>query len=288
MAVRNLKASLFVAAASAALALIASQAQAQSAQPSDSTSALRRHHGEGGGGHRQAPRQGARVDPARHRRLDLHRHPAPPSSSCPAATTPASTRSCCRCRAWLRTQFGQLHMRGDHANIQYRFNGVILPEGLSFFGQVARARASINSVEADHRRPAGRVRPAHGRHPRHHHQERLQNGGQVGIYGGSHGEWEPSIEYGGTSGDNTYFGSGQLHAEPARHRVARRQLHAAPRPHDPGAGVRLFRPHHRRQQPGRRLRRHHQPDVPDPRPGRSAALERLRRSTARRPSRART
>ena len=31
--------------------------------------------------------------------------------------------------------FGQIHVRGDHANVQYRLNGVQLPEGLSVFGQ---------------------------------------------------------------------------------------------------------------------------------------------------------
>lgn len=30
---------------------------------------------------------------------------------------------------------GQLHVRGDHSNLQYRINGVILPEGLAGFGQ---------------------------------------------------------------------------------------------------------------------------------------------------------
>lgn len=30
---------------------------------------------------------------------------------------------------------GQLYVRGDHANLQYRINGVILPEGISGFGQ---------------------------------------------------------------------------------------------------------------------------------------------------------
>jgi len=42
--------------------------------------------------------------------------------------------------------YGQLHVRGDHGNIQYRFNGVILPEGLSFFGQVLSPRIA-NSIE---------------------------------------------------------------------------------------------------------------------------------------------
>ncbi len=37
--------------------------------------------------------------------------------------------------------FGQIHLRGEHANVQYRLNGVELPEGLSVFGQ-ALDRAS--------------------------------------------------------------------------------------------------------------------------------------------------
>src|SRR6201984_3396678 len=31
--------------------------------------------------------------------------------------------------------FGQIHVRGDHANLQYRLNGVQLPEGINVFGQ---------------------------------------------------------------------------------------------------------------------------------------------------------
>ncbi len=36
--------------------------------------------------------------------------------------------------------FGQIHLRGEHANIQYRLNGVELPEGLSVFGQALTVR----------------------------------------------------------------------------------------------------------------------------------------------------
>ena len=36
--------------------------------------------------------------------------------------------------------FGQLHVRGDHANLQYRINGVQLPEGITGFGQVLSPR----------------------------------------------------------------------------------------------------------------------------------------------------
>src|SRR6202162_2346660 len=36
--------------------------------------------------------------------------------------------------------FGQIHLRGEHANVQFRLNGVELPEGLSVFGQAIESR----------------------------------------------------------------------------------------------------------------------------------------------------
>ena len=36
--------------------------------------------------------------------------------------------------------FGQLHVRGDHANLQYRINGVIIPETISGFSQLFDTR----------------------------------------------------------------------------------------------------------------------------------------------------
>jgi len=42
--------------------------------------------------------------------------------------------------------FGQLHIRGEHNGLQYRLNGVILPEGLSVFGQaLSRASPAMSS-----------------------------------------------------------------------------------------------------------------------------------------------
>src|SRR5437899_2973485 len=41
--------------------------------------------------------------------------------------------------------FGQIHVRGDHANLQYRLNGVQLPEGINVFGQALETRLA-NSV----------------------------------------------------------------------------------------------------------------------------------------------
>ena len=36
--------------------------------------------------------------------------------------------------------FGQLHIRGEHNGLQFRLNGVILPEGLSVFSQALNPR----------------------------------------------------------------------------------------------------------------------------------------------------
>lgn len=36
--------------------------------------------------------------------------------------------------------YGQIHIRNDHSNIQYRINDVIIPEGINGFGQVLDAR----------------------------------------------------------------------------------------------------------------------------------------------------
>src|SRR5205807_8555898 len=38
----------------------------------------------------------------------------------------------------------------------------------------------------------------------------LQPGGDVSVYGGSHAAIEPSVNYGGTSGSNTYFVTGDM------------------------------------------------------------------------------
>ena len=36
--------------------------------------------------------------------------------------------------------FGQIHVRGDHNEVQYRLDGVELPEGLAVFGQALEGR----------------------------------------------------------------------------------------------------------------------------------------------------
>ncbi len=102
--------------------------------------------------------------------------------------------------------YGQLHIRGDHNNVQYRLNGIILPEGLSNFGQVLSPKYAggiqmvTGALPAQYGlRTAGVINITT--------QSGVKTGGTVSVYGGSHGDIEPSITYGGTHGDNSFFGS---------------------------------------------------------------------------------
>ena len=104
--------------------------------------------------------------------------------------------------------FGQLHIRGDHNGLQFRLNGVVLPDGISFFGQtlpprmIASFKLITGSLPAEYGlRSAGIIdlsTKSGALHP----------GGGVSLYGGSHGSIEPSFYYGGSSGSNTYFFTG--------------------------------------------------------------------------------
>jgi len=106
--------------------------------------------------------------------------------------------------------FGQLHIRGDHNGLQFRLNGVILPDGISVFGQtlpprmIASMKLITGSLPAEYGlRSAGIIDlTTKG--------GALQPGGDLSLYGGSHGSIEPSFNYGGTSGSNTYFVTGDL------------------------------------------------------------------------------
>ncbi len=104
--------------------------------------------------------------------------------------------------------FGQFHVRGEHAALQYRLNGVILPEGISVFGQTLDPRlvGSMNlitgALPAEYGIVTGGIVDVKTK------TGLFEPGGEVGIYGGSHSEIEPSFDYGGSSGSLNYFVSG--------------------------------------------------------------------------------
>jgi outer membrane cobalamin receptor len=104
--------------------------------------------------------------------------------------------------------FGQLHIRGEHNGLQYRLNGVILPEGLSVFGQALSPRLAGSVELITGALPAQYGLRTAGVIDITTKSGATQNGGDVSIYGGSHGEIEPSIEYRGGSDRFNYFVSG--------------------------------------------------------------------------------
>ena len=104
---------------------------------------------------------------------------------------------------------GFFHIRGEHANAQYRLNGILLPEGIGGFTQLIDPRV-IGSMElitgalpAQYGfRTAGiiDIQTKAGAFDK--------NAGAFDIYGGSHDTWRPSIDYSGSLGSLSYFASG--------------------------------------------------------------------------------
>src|ERR1022692_2983880 len=106
--------------------------------------------------------------------------------------------------------FGQFHIRGEHNGLQYRINGIILPEGISVFGQALDPRF-INSMSlVDGALPAEYGLRTVGIVDISTKSGIQSPGGAVSVYGGSHGEVEPSFTYGGGAGSFSYLVTGDF------------------------------------------------------------------------------
>ena len=105
----------------------------------------------------------------------------------------------------VQDSFGQLHVRGDHNDLQYRLNGVILPEGISVFSQTLSPRLISSLSLITGARPAEYGLRTAGIIDLTTNSGLLQPGGAVSVYGGSFGTFEPAVEYGGSSGNLTYY-----------------------------------------------------------------------------------
>jgi outer membrane receptor for ferrienterochelin and colicins len=101
--------------------------------------------------------------------------------------------------------FGQFHIRGEHNGLQYRINGLILPEGISAFGQLLDPRLISSMSLITGALPAEYGLRTAGIIDITTRNGALQPGGSVSIYGGSHGTVQPSISYAGASGSYNYF-----------------------------------------------------------------------------------
>jgi outer membrane receptor protein involved in Fe transport len=114
--------------------------------------------------------------------------------------------------AVAQDSYGQFHIRGEHNALQYRLDGITLPEGISVFGQTLDPRLAqsveliTGALPAEYGLATGGIvdiKPKTGL---------FDAGGQISIYGGSHNEIEPSFDYGGSTGSLNYFVSGDYMA----------------------------------------------------------------------------
>ena len=105
----------------------------------------------------------------------------------------------------VQDSFGQIHVRADHNDLQYRLNGIILPEGISVFSQtlspwlVSSLKLITGALPAEYGlRTAGVIDLSTN-------SGLLQPGGEISYYGGSRGTSQPSAEFGGSIGQYTYY-----------------------------------------------------------------------------------
>lgn len=102
---------------------------------------------------------------------------------------------------------GDLHVRGEHANLQYRINDVLLPEGISGFGLeldshfVETMQLVTGSLPAQYGfRTAGIV-------DIHTKSGQEASGSAASLYAGSFDTFRPSLESAGARGNVSYFAS---------------------------------------------------------------------------------
>src|SRR3984885_7441930 len=104
---------------------------------------------------------------------------------------------------------GEFHVRNEHANVQYRINGIMLPDGVGAFGQILDT-GIIGNLDL----LTGALPAQYGLHTAavldiQTKADAFNNSGSVSVYGGSHGTITTSLEYGGTVGQTQYFVSGR-------------------------------------------------------------------------------
>lgn len=107
----------------------------------------------------------------------------------------------------VQGDYGELHVRGEMMPPQYRINGIVIPEGISGFGQTFEPRFAdriefiTGALPAQYNYRTSGVIDIHTK-------QHFENGGSVGLYGGSYSTVSPSFELGGAKDSLTYYLSG--------------------------------------------------------------------------------
>jgi len=108
----------------------------------------------------------------------------------------------------VQDSYGQLHVRGDHSNLQYRINGVVIPEAISGFGQALDTHFADQINVYTGALPAQYGYRTAGIVDIRTRGTGFDPGGSVSVLGGTRGHGEGSAEYAGKTGPWTYFLTG--------------------------------------------------------------------------------
>jgi outer membrane receptor protein involved in Fe transport len=109
----------------------------------------------------------------------------------------------------VQDSFGQIHVRGDMGNVQYRLDGVQLPEGLSLFNNVLATRYAARMSLLTGALPAQYGLQTAGVVDITLKSGTTDPGAELSITGGSRNYAQPAFSYGGRSGKIDYFAAGQ-------------------------------------------------------------------------------
>jgi opacity protein-like surface antigen/outer membrane receptor protein involved in Fe transport len=102
---------------------------------------------------------------------------------------------------------GNIHIRNEHANVSYRINGILLPDGLGAFGQfldtsfVGSLTLITGALPAQYGLRTAAVVDIT--------TATFNNVGEIGVYGGSRQTVNSTIQYGGKTGSTEYFFTGR-------------------------------------------------------------------------------
>jgi outer membrane receptor protein involved in Fe transport len=107
------------------------------------------------------------------------------------------------------TSSGDFHVRNDHANVQFRINGIQMPDGVSGFSQFLDTGLFSKFSLITGALPAQYGLHTVGVLDITTKTGAALSGGSVSTYGGSNNTFTQSFEYGGVTGNTEYFATGR-------------------------------------------------------------------------------
>lgn len=108
----------------------------------------------------------------------------------------------------VQDSFGQLHVRGDHGDLQYRINGTILPESVSGFGQVLDPSFAQNINLLTGALPAQYGYRTAGIVDIQTQSGAFEQGGDIGVTVGSNATRDVNARVSGSKGNFNYYITG--------------------------------------------------------------------------------